>query len=195
MTTGSLALDRWRGWPNTDTPRASHVTPFRFLFGAIETRKSHYDHLAVTTEIFDRRPLGTPLLPGGSIAPSVFVGGTGTWLSWQSPTATGCITTSANYRFPLIAGAAQGDGGYWVDFLSRMNKFFRADPGMRSDWVRLDSCFGTLAIYSAAAYFDEACAYDTTGADCEHVLFHRCLARRGWNRVYLNPRMVVHVDL
>ena len=109
--------------------------------------------------------------------------------------ATGCITTSANYRFPLIAGAAQGDGGYWVDFLSRMNKFFRADPGMRSDWVRLDSCFGTLAIYSAAAYFDEACAYDTAGADCEHVLFHRCLARRGWNRVYLNPRMVVHVDL
>jgi hypothetical protein len=49
------------------------------------------------------------------------------------------------------------------------------------------SCFGGLGIYTMAAY--QAGRY--SGADVEHVTFHRELHQRGFTRTFLNPSQIV----
>jgi hypothetical protein len=62
-------------------------------------------------------------------------------------------------------------------------RYRRGDP-----WVRLDSCFGGLAIYRMEAVRSGA-RYG--GPDCEHVVFHAGLAAAGHDRLFLNPSQIV----
>ena len=69
--------------------------------------------------------------------------------------------------------------------------------------LEVQSCFGGLALYSAAeglevpagaprypAKLHARCAYQSDG-DCEHVSFHRCLRERLNWRVFLIPKLVL----
>jgi hypothetical protein len=53
--------------------------------------------------------------------------------------------------------------------------------------VPVTSCFGGLGIYRMPAYL--AGRYD--GSDVEHVTFHREMHRRGFDKTYLNPSLIV----
>lgn len=53
--------------------------------------------------------------------------------------------------------------------------------------VPVTSCFGGLGIYQMPAY--EAGEY--SGADVEHVGFHRSMSRKGFSRLFLNPSQIV----
>lgn len=53
----------------------------------------------------------------------------------------------------------------------------------------LTSCFGGLGIYSMAAY--AAGDYFHGAEDCEHVRFHRALVAAGYDRLFLNPSLIV----
>jgi len=58
----------------------------------------------------------------------------------------------------------------------------RGDPLMR-----VNSCFGGLAIYSYAAF---TCGARYAGDSCEHVQFHRQIREAGFDRFYLNPSQI-----
>lgn len=53
--------------------------------------------------------------------------------------------------------------------------------------VPVTSCFGGLGIYRMEAF--QAGQYGAT--DCEHVVFHRSLINRGFDRLFLNPSQLV----
>eukprot|EP00598_Pedospumella_elongata_P002843 CAMPEP_0184976374 /NCGR_PEP_ID=MMETSP1098-20130426/7342_1 /TAXON_ID=89044 /ORGANISM="Spumella elongata, Strain CCAP 955/1" /LENGTH=346 /DNA_ID=CAMNT_0027499235 /DNA_START=131 /DNA_END=1171 /DNA_ORIENTATION=- len=63
------------------------------------------------------------------------------------------------------------------------------------DLVKLDSCFGGMAIYRTSAI--EGCSYshrETTVpqvVDCEHVFYHRCIAEKNQARIVSNRNMKV----
>lgn len=51
----------------------------------------------------------------------------------------------------------------------------------------VESCFGGLGLYRMECF--EKCQYG--GNDCEHVVFHADMKRKGLNRLYLNPNQIV----
>lgn len=53
--------------------------------------------------------------------------------------------------------------------------------------IRVTSCFGGMGIYTMKAF--AAGNYD--GNDCEHIAFHRSLAKQGFSRIYMNPSQIV----
>ncbi len=62
-------------------------------------------------------------------------------------------------------------------------RFERGEP-----LVPVRSCFGGLCVYRAPAFF---CGERYDGGDCEHVVFHEALRRRGYDRQFLNPSQIV----
>jgi len=50
------------------------------------------------------------------------------------------------------------------------------------------SCFGGLAVYRMEA-LRAGCRYE--GGDCEHVMLHRRMRRRGFGRLFMNPSQMV----
>mgnify|MGYP000163889889 CR=1 FL=1 len=58
-----------------------------------------------------------------------------------------------------------------------------------SPLIPVRSAFGGLAVYQMNAY--KAAEYG--GGDCEHVIFHRKLYDKGYNRVFINPSQKVIV--
>lgn len=52
--------------------------------------------------------------------------------------------------------------------------------------VPLFSCFGGMAVYTAAAFT----AGRYAGGDCEHVSFHASMAKAGYPRLFCNPGMI-----
>jgi hypothetical protein len=59
-----------------------------------------------------------------------------------------------------------------------------------SDLVPVTSCFGGLAMYRMEAFYASVgCDYDPSfkPTDCEHVAFHACLRRKGFNRMFVDP--------
>lgn len=56
------------------------------------------------------------------------------------------------------------------------------------DLVTVESAFGGLAIYSNQAILS---GVNYGGADCEHVVFHQALRKRGFEQQFLNPSQLV----
>lgn len=54
--------------------------------------------------------------------------------------------------------------------------------------LRVNSCFGGLALYRWGAF---TCGARYQGDTCEHVGFHRQLRHHGYDRVFLNPSQIV----
>lgn len=50
----------------------------------------------------------------------------------------------------------------------------------------VESCFGGIGIYAAEAY----AAGKYSGADCEHVMFHRTMAAAGFAKRFMNPSLI-----
>lgn len=61
--------------------------------------------------------------------------------------------------------------------------FHQLFPPVGAPPIRMNSCFGGLAVYRAAAYL----AGRYAGRDCEHVPFHRSIAETTGLSMYLNP--------
>ena len=67
-----------------------------------------------------------------------------------------------------------------------MSWFAHFIPPVGAPPTRMNSAFGGLCLYRTDA-FTSGARY--AGGDCEHVMFHRALADRGWS-LYLNPGSV-----
>lgn len=74
---------------------------------------------------------------------------------------------------------------WWSDRRSviGLGWFHQLFPAVGGPPIRMNSCFGGLAVYRAAAYL----AGRYAGGDCEHVLFHRSIAEATGLSMYLNP--------
>lgn len=62
------------------------------------------------------------------------------------------------------------------------NWFHLLFPPVGSPPIPMNSCFGGLAVYDAAAYLSSR----YSGEDCEHVCFHRRMRKAGY-QMFLNP--------
>lgn len=74
---------------------------------------------------------------------------------------------------------------WWSDRRSVIGHawFHQLFPPAGGPPIRMNSCFGGLAVYKAAAYM----AGRYVGGDCEHVPFHRSIAETTGLSMYLNP--------
>mmetsp|Transcript_39222 Transcript_39222/g.62096 ORF Transcript_39222/g.62096 Transcript_39222/m.62096 type:complete len:518 (-) Transcript_39222:58-1611(-) len=77
-----------------------------------------------------------------------------------------------------------------VSMVFDRNTYFR---GNRFEQVK--SCFSGLAMYSMRTIMDTGCNYTYEDEfECEHVVFHKCLARAGHNKVAIYPPWAVRVN-
>ena len=74
---------------------------------------------------------------------------------------------------------------WWSDrkSVTGLGWFHQLFPPVGAPPIRMNSCFGGLAVYRAAAYL----AGRYAGGDCEHVPFHRSIAESTGLSMYLNP--------
>lgn len=76
------------------------------------------------------------------------------------------------------------------DMVYDRSTYFR---GNRLEQVK--SCFSGLAVYSMRTLVDSGCNYTYEDEfECEHVIFHKCLARKGHNKVAIYPPLAVRVN-
>lgn len=75
---------------------------------------------------------------------------------------------------------------YW-DFRGNISKMQRVyNP--EGDLVKVNSCFGGLAIYKKSLF--KECDYDSDG-DCEHVFLHKCMKSKYDARIFMNPAQII----
>lgn len=74
---------------------------------------------------------------------------------------------------------------WWSDrkAVTGLEWFHTLFPPVGAPPIRMNSCFGGLAVYRAAAFL----AGEYIGGDCEHVGFHRTIAEKTGLSMYLNP--------
>ena len=113
----------------------------------------------------------------------------------------GIVAQAANNRFihrDLLALRFsdfddQPSGG--VELAPSESPSAAADRRFDSGGRRVASCFGGLAIYDAAIFREDGCAYDFSASggvwDCEHVLLNRCLAAKG-RALTLLPNLIIN---
>jgi len=92
----------------------------------------------------------------------------------------------AQYRALREIGGLDHEQACWAAVWGRM---ICVPPGR--DWIEVDSAFGGLALYRAAAF--RSARYHGLDADgretCEHVPFHAQLRAQG-RRIFINPELV-----
>jgi hypothetical protein len=90
----------------------------------------------------------------------------------------------------------QGNAGRFRDtFALRLQSFDETHAAGKDSYffngnqlIDLKSCFSGLALYSLPGLLQSHCGYTYESEDiCEHVVFHRCLARKGRGRVAVYP--------
>lgn len=54
------------------------------------------------------------------------------------------------------------------------------------------SCFGGIAAYKISSIIESSCKY--IGGDCEHIGLNKCLHKRGYGRIFINPLLTFHYD-
>lgn len=91
----------------------------------------------------------------------------------------------AHYDLWALRGVGQSRC-YWDTYTNGYGGFgYGWLPAVGSPPVLVSSAFGGLCVYRTAAYL--AGTYD--GTDCEHVTFHRSIAERTGQHLYLCPAM------
>lgn len=92
----------------------------------------------------------------------------------------------AHYDLWALRGVGQMDC-YWDQFQNQHGGWgYMWLPPIGSPPVLVSSAFGGLAVYKTAAFLQGT--YDGT-KDCEHVPFHRSIAKATGQRLYLCPAM------
>jgi len=82
-----------------------------------------------------------------------------------------------------------GVGRYQAQAAALFSRMIKLNPA--SEWIRVDSAFGGLAIYKKNILDGSSyCGLSSSGSEvCEHVALHLNITRRG-GRIYINPALI-----
>lgn len=104
---------------------------------------------------------------------------------------------SANGRWgPIYYDTLAFRNDIFTDTLNRGNQREMAKVAMKRSRFRplvpCRSSFGGLAVYKRDCFL--ACSYTDSSLvdDCEHVIIHNCMRNKGFDKVYMNPAMLVY---